>query len=690
MTTETQLLTQAKRYFEKLGYPPDSIMLEQRKDDYSRTDLEIQLNGATFLVLEMKGSKAFNFDTVEDIKYHPAVRRLQKEARESKASYFVLYDGNKFSWFKTGDDGRPELVNSVKFAESNSLLADRDLHLFNNINFVVKTLSKYRSQQEAYYILSLLLYASLTQNDPLKSDIDFDSEFQFLRRPYYVYDLSNEQREILDCLTVINAFDLNDYKDALTKFIREALAKANSYTVELPSWLPDFMVSASGGKNTDIAYDLFSRRGVVTLSLYSKGVDSVRTIYSDKNDTYWIHIIQILYQGKPTPLHPTRNILEDLSRSYNLDEAGQVFICPPFNSRIENEEFSFREVKDVASLSILLALQNAKFGAKIVAVVPDSLLISSAHLRFRHYLLSLSHVEAIISLPNNSFIPFASIKTSVIVLSKGHNEQRGAFMAFMVNEKKSAVPSNMEQVLASLSLHYNGGIPDTSLSGFVVNQIYADNLHVSKYWVAFAESKDINAIQKGYFSIPLKELAISIKKGHPVNIDEEYGEIPLLGPASIRRLDLLHDKVSYTSEGKIPKGANRIEEGDIVINTISSHRGEAALVVKEFSGMLINKHVISVKPNLALVNPDYLAIAFNSGVVKNQLLINTSGSVIEFITLRNVEDVLIPVPSFEEQERIVSDYAALASQVHDVQKQLHDLQLQINEMSNQLGKEIII
>lgn len=690
MTTETQLLTQAKKYFEKLGYPPDSIMLEQRKDDYRRTDLEIQFSGATFLVLEMKGSKAFNFDTVEDIKYHPSVRRLQKEARDSEASYFVLYDGNKYYWFKTGDDGRPELVDSVEFADSSLLSADRDLHLFNNLDFVVKTLSKYRSQHEAYYILSLLLYASLSKSDTLYNEVEFDSDYEFLRRPGSIRYLSNDQREIFDCLTVINAFDLNLYKEALTKFIKEKLVKANSYSVELPSWLPDFMVLASGGENTGVAYDVFSRRGIVTLSLYSKGVNSVRTIYSDKKDTYWIHIIQILYQGKSTPLHPTLNILEELPRFYDLDEAGQVFICPPFNARVDNEQYLFRAVKDVASLSILLALRNAKPGVKVVAIVPDSLLISSSHLRFRHYLLSLSTIDAIISLPNNSFLPFTSIKTSVIVLSKGLDEQKGTFMAFMVNEKKSSVPTNMGLVLDSLTSHYTGNIINTSLNGFVVNQLYADNLHASKYWVAFAESKEINTIQKGYYSVPLKELAIGIKKGHPVNIDEKHGEIPLLGPASIRKLDLLYDKLSYTSEGKVPKGANRIEEGDIVVNTISNHRGEAALVEREFSGMLINKHVISIKPNAALINPYYLAIAFNSEAVRNQLLINTSGSVIEFITLRNVEDVMIPVPSFEEQERIIREYNDLANQFSAVQKKLQDLQLRLNDMSNQLGKEITV
>lgn len=124
-----------------------------------------------------------------------------------------------------------------------------------------------------------------------------------------------------------------------------------------------------------------------------------------------------------------------------------------------------------------------------------------------------------------------------------------------------------------------------------------------------------------------------IVKGKNLNVHSLTGEVDFV------ELRTLNDK-------------DVIKKGDILFR-IKGRMGPAATVNSEFEGMIFHDHLVKISVNNKIVIPEYLSLVLNSYIVDSQIQHYVSPSTTVFMTVQDLNKILIPVPSIDEQNIIV-------------------------------------
>lgn len=696
MDIELQKFHQVKKYLEKLGYPPESIYFEYQITSGRRIDVVVKKENVVFIAIEVKNPQVFNFETVIDIEYHPLTRKIQREAQESGAEYFILTNGTNYLWMKTGFGGRPEKIDEVRF--SNFKVTKNTENEFINIVFshVFEFLRNFPITGNHLYDLSLVLYTKLKKETNEHFDIReiYQSLFsqsqinQQYTRKYSYEEILNQAIERLD---TINLFD---NKLIITEYI-DNLFLRDSNELNVPRWLSDFMIKILNPQPEENIIDLFSRNGSVTSSVYLNKNRKVTSYYTNQNDYYWIKIQQLLFLGKEVDIIFEPLLINGRTDFLIQNLANNILIVPPFNQKISDvfdSELFHKGIKDSTSILIEKALKIVRENGKIIVIVSDSFLSSNQLLKAREFFFRNSFIESIISLPQDTFKPYSLVKTSLITFVKAtsHVKKNTFFAEIQESPKEYLLDSKKSTELNEILIKYNkfnlneGFVK--SKSGFVIDDLDIENLHFSKY--LFRDNFYNKNLAKGYLYIPIKELSLDIYRGSNLVSDDEKGDIPYIGPASIRKMRIIKDSFSYTSRNIIPNKNIKVETNDILVNAIGPNRGKAAIVSSEFNNMSINRHIIGIKANRNLVIPEYLAIILNSKIVQEQFYDQSSGSVIPSLNLKSFEQLIIPIPSFDIQEKTIQQFNSITLEYNDTLNRLAEIESKLNNAFNNLGKEV--
>ena len=109
------------------------------------------------------------------------------------------------------------------------------------------------------------------------------------------------------------------------------------------------------------------------------------------------------------------------------NEAFDIILAnPPFKGSLDEEGVDpalLRVVKTKKTelLFVALIMRMLKSGGRSAIVVPDGVLFSSsrAHQQLREHLIDDNQLEAVISLPNGVFRPYAGVSTAILIVTKG-------------------------------------------------------------------------------------------------------------------------------------------------------------------------------------------------------------------------------------------------------------------------------
>jgi type I restriction enzyme S subunit len=155
--------------------------------------------------------------------------------------------------------------------------------------------------------------------------------------------------------------------------------------------------------------------------------------------------------------------------------------------------------------------------------------------------------------------------------------------------------------------------------------------------------------------------------------------IPILAVGNVQsgRLDLEDARVDHVTEKKASElSAYRTRAGDVLF-TRSGTIGRSAVVPHSAEGWLMSYHLLRVRAEPRLINPQYLYFVF-SGCEASQQYTNESviGTTRPGINTNILRGVPIPLPPRAEQERIVA--------------KVEELRTRINSARNQLGRVTVI
>ena len=191
--------------------------------------------------------------------------------------------------------------------------------------------------------------------------------------------------------------------------------------------------------------------------------------------------------------------------------------------------------------------------------------------------------------------------------------------------------------------------------------------------LTFEEAESLH----GYFYrqeikwLKLKEICKSIKDGMhnlPKNtLDKSM--YPILSAQNIFNGEINFDAKRYVDEETYIKENKRtnIEKGDVLL-TIVATIGRIA-VVKEKNKFLLQRSVCVLKPN-ELINPYYLKFYLETNKIQNYMITNAHGSAQSGLYLNQVAEIIVPIPSMDIQNKIVTILTNFYKITHDISEGL--------------------
>jgi type I restriction enzyme M protein len=181
------------------------------------------------------------------------------------------------------------------------------------------------------------------------------------------------------------------------------------------------------------------------------------------------------------------------ARGLESDRFSLILANPPFSGSLDNETVSAdlqRIVKTKKTELLFLAaiLRLLKVGGRTAVVVPDGVLFgaSKAHKGLRKLIVEDQKLEAVVTLPNGVFRPYAGVSTSILIFTKTNSggTDRVWFYSLLsdgysLDDKRIPVDEN--------------DIPNL-LSNWVLksDRKYEDSREANHFWVPLSEIRENN------------------------------------------------------------------------------------------------------------------------------------------------------------------------------------------------------
>ena len=127
-----------------------------------------------------------------------------------------------------------------------------------------------------------------------------------------------------------------------------------------------------------------------------------------------------------------------------------------------------------------------------------------------------------------------------------------------------------------------------------------------------------------------------------------------IGNVSGSGIDLDLRKKTYVELGDRTEGLRtRLRVGDLLIS-ITADLGSVAVVNQDAKGAFINQHLALVRLRQSQVDPRYVAHAMNTRAATDQFALRGYGGTKQGLSLKDVAEIAIPLPSKDTQIRIAS------------------------------------
>ncbi len=133
---------------------------------------------------------------------------------------------------------------------------------------------------------------------------------------------------------------------------------------------------------------------------------------------------------------------------------------------------------------------------------------------------------------------------------------------------------------------------------------------------------------------------------------------------------------------------SKVDPGDIVIAKMMP-AGRAIIVPEIEQAFILSSDAVKVVVNKELCLTQYLNIAINSSVFKNQVYANVQGTTRIRTSVSKLKNFFVPLPSLEEQARIVEKVNEVFAEIDRAEKAYQELQMLADVLRGQILQEAI-
>ncbi len=702
---EMQIINQIGDYFINLGYKEAMFereaSLSSKGSRTMRADFVVSINKDPYIVVEAKIGRTFEKINVDELKYDPSVRQVQKYAMQIKAPFYVITNGKVYLWFKTDEDGRPLKIDPISYEANTEDNNNIDYPIERVLSTCMDILRSGIKNSDCMYELILILLARIAVDfklDYYSNNYSYNLKYEIqdiLRNEYNMYQFDTvldryiEDETLIRCWSILSDFDLervpsNKFISALYNIV----PRYYHYPHRLSDKLAEFMIKLAQIDDYQNILDPVSNLGEITSNITD---NSNIYSYCQSREQYVFLILQNRILGKNT--NNVRLISFDdyiLNGSNNNDYTSfdRIITALPFGMKIRSHDYRYKMYIDSTNVEDYLlasSIELLKENGRLVAIVPDSMLFAGGKREhFRRYLLERYCIRSVISLPVGS-LSNTGVKASIIVIDKSLQFSGQVFFGIINNENISQNRLFVDKDGNSIGLLksyedfilYNRLENGESYKSALVDYD-VDNLRAETFLLisdSLRESK--------YPLYTLKDVCLSLIRGTAIK-NEANGDIAFIGPAAIRANKLDTENLSFTSDTKITRPLVYAQSGDVVMNNISSQLGSST-IIKLDNPIAVNQHVILLKADSQKIIPEYLSIVLNNQDVNKSILLSATGTTIPSITIKNLREIKIPVPDLEEQRQIIDVVNRLQEELNQIEEVKNNLQNKLVTVVNTLS-----
>lgn len=425
----------------------------------------------------------------------------------------------------------------------------------------------------------------------------------------------------------------------------------------------------------------------------------------------WVTQMNLALHGASNPhvrVQPGNGALDhqDSLRGFVPDGGFDVIVTnPPFGSDFQGpalREFELggnRSSRRRGALFVERAISwlKPKTG-RLAIVLDDGILNGAANTDVRNLMLRECEIEAIISLPEAAFKPYASVKTSVVILrrrARGDRRKNGPiFMAEaqQVGRKANGDPlyrrdtngelqldDDLQPILGTFRM-LNRSASFTPKGGALMflcgtEDFYRHIQHENRLDVPFhhpARAISEEALSKARY--PLRRLTelVEVRNQSAVPCaDDPTATWKFVGLAQIASRTGEYDVLEQSGD-EMKSAVKRLNPMDVVFAKLRPELRKCFVVRDDHEELYASGECVVMYPRCKAdqlfgeaLDPHFLAITLRSDLVFGQLVYQITGTGRPRVSLSTLLSLRIPVPPINVQREIVATQRLAEQQVHE-------------------------
>ncbi len=193
---------------------------------------------------------------------------------------------------------------------------------------------------------------------------------------------------------------------------------------------------------------------------------------------------------------------------------------------------------------------------------------------------------------------------------------------------------------------------------------------------------------KGWGAYFLSDIILSKNQG--VNTTTEkvtYSEcgVPVIQAGNVENGRIVFKTNKYIDDEKFKSLSHSVKpkNGDVLYTNIGANFGNSSAIESVGFDFLITWNVLKITPS-SFLNPKYLACVLNSHRIRAEAIREVSTSTVPFVNGKTIGNFVIPLPSIEEQKKIVKKVEQLFAFADQVEQRVTDAQSRIDSLTQSI------
>lgn len=445
-------------------------------------------------------------------------------------------------------------------------------------------------------------------------------------------------------------------------------------------------------KKTSYVADLCCGVGTVALSMANSGLGAKVYGFEINSQRALVAKIKNLISSSKCDIEQ-KDVFYLPKDKYKFD---RIFSDHPFSMKIqmmgEGKEYldslinKYPETVKLRSSDWLfnyLIMDLLKENGRAVTIMTNGASWNTEDTAFRKTFVEKGYIEAIISLPSALFYS-TSIATTMIVLSKKTNSD-GIFMVDASNSFEKGRRFNQlseDNIQEILDVCNN---KKSSIGRIVSVEEIKENEYALNPQRYLTEKIDIKN------GIKFNEVIKNITRGSNIKAAEldgisssEETDYQYLMLANIKD-GIIDENLPYISELDESMEKYCVHKDNLVISKNGAPYKVAVVDLPDDKKVLANGNLFVIDLDLSKINPYYLKAFFESALGKAHLQSITVGSVMPCIGVKDLKNLVIPVPTLEEQKKIADEYLMLQDEIKILRLKTENAKEKIEHIFDESG-----